>query len=347
LNRKTQAAAVRRLMEPIEASLEELRLAANRPFAQLEPSPLDDALPLPDPPHWPAYRLLARLFLVRASAELELGNTQGALRDLLVIQRMADALQGDRQIVSTTLRVALAQMCVEGFYEGWATDRWAEPELRQWESWFRTVDLLRDLDICLRGEEALRCNRGYDASAAAFQSFPILGPNWFHQQWLYNRLTFGFCEASFDQPRQLVHPSQMRAFQIKAAQMLREKAFWLLPPFPTPGRYASPERLLPHVAHAQTVVNLGRIVAALTRSRLDKGQAPVTLAELAPRYLPRVPHDLVGGKPLVYRPAADRSFRLYSVGWNERDDGGIPPPSSSELSQGDWVWPRATPPNKP
>jgi hypothetical protein len=40
--------------------------------------------------------------------------------------------------------------------------------------------------------------------------------------------------------------------------------------------------------------------------------------------------DLVGGKPLVYRRTRDGKFTLYSIGWNEKDDGG-----STSL---DWLW---------
>ena len=34
-----------------------------------------------------------------------------------------------------------------------------------------------------------------------------------------------------------------------------------------------------------------------------------------------MPIDLFSGKPLIYRPGADR-YVLYSVGFNGKDDGG-------------------------
>jgi len=45
---------------------------------------------------------------------------------------------------------------------------------------------------------------------------------------------------------------------------------------------------------------------------------------------------------LHYRRKEDGSYLLYSVGWNEKDDGGIPGVSDngySDYRKGDWVWP--------
>jgi hypothetical protein len=57
----------------------------------------------------------------------------------------------------------------------------------------------------------------------------------------------------------------------------------------------------------------------------------------------KLPHDIIGGQPLHYRPTADGKFLLYSVGWNEADDGGKESPHNqyggiTDYTQGDWVW---------
>ena len=46
---------------------------------------------------------------------------------------------------------------------------------------------------------------------------------------------------------------------------------------------------------------------------------------------------------MKYRRDANGQFVLYSVGWNETDDGGVVafkkgPDSTENLEQGDWVW---------
>jgi len=67
-----------------------------------------------------------------------------------------------------------------------------------------------------------------------------------------------------------------------------------------------------------------------------------TLAALAPQFSEKLPHDIINGQPLHYRREADGRFVLYSIGWNEKDDGGqviLTPDRKPSLDQGDWVWP--------
>ena len=56
----------------------------------------------------------------------------------------------------------------------------------------------------------------------------------------------------------------------------------------------------------------------------------------------KLPRDIINGKPLIYRRTEDGSFLIYSVGWNETDDGGVVGLTSNGQSadnrKGDWVW---------
>jgi len=94
-------------------------------------------------------------------------------------------------------------------------------------------------------------------------------------------------------------------------------------------------------ALAQTTVNLARTACALERHRLAHGKYPETLDALAPQFIAKVPHDPISGQPLHYRPTDDGHFILYSVGWNEKDDGGVvalTKGGSVDVDSGDWVW---------
>jgi hypothetical protein len=64
-----------------------------------------------------------------------------------------------------------------------------------------------------------------------------------------------------------------------------------------------------------------QVVLALAAYRADKGSYPSRLDDLAPTYLAQVPGDLFSGKPLLYKPSKE-GYLLYSVGINEKDDGG-------------------------
>jgi hypothetical protein len=85
----------------------------------------------------------------------------------------------------------------------------------------------------------------------------------------------------------------------------------------------------------QTMANQAAVACALERYRLFHGELPQTLDALIPQFIEKLPHDLIGGKPLKYRLIAADQFLLYSIGWNETDDAGV---TGRNVDDGDWVW---------
>jgi hypothetical protein len=70
----------------------------------------------------------------------------------------------------------------------------------------------------------------------------------------------------------------------------------------------------------QTQKNL-KIAFALAAYWKDNGKYPEKLDALAPKYLAAVPLDVFSGKPLIYK-LEGKGYLFYSVGPNEKDDGG-------------------------
>ena len=96
--------------------------------------------------------------------------------------------------------------------------------------------------------------------------------------------------------------------------------------------------------YAQEMTDLARVACALERYRLAHGEYSETLDILAPQFIDKIPHNVIGGKPLHYHRTPDRKYLLYSVGWNEVDDGGklgLQGSNSDYVNPrlGDWVWP--------
>ena len=96
-------------------------------------------------------------------------------------------------------------------------------------------------------------------------------------------------------------------------------------------------------AYGQSSVDHARVAIALERYIDTQGHYPETLDPLAPQWLDKIPHDVIGGQPLHYRRTEDGRFVLYSVGWNEKDDGGVVVLETGlapgqKISEGDWVW---------
>ena len=54
--------------------------------------------------------------------------------------------------------------------------------------------------------------------------------------------------------------------------------------------------------------------------------------------------DVIDGKPLRYKPETDGGYVLYSIGWDQKDDGGEiawtrqGKGTGVDIGKGDWVW---------
>jgi hypothetical protein len=94
-------------------------------------------------------------------------------------------------------------------------------------------------------------------------------------------------------------------------------------------------------ATAQVITDQAALACALERYRLANGNFPEKLDPLVPRFISPLPNDVLSGEPYKYRRSDDGQFILYSVGWNESDDDGVPGktlPVEFDERQGDWVW---------
>jgi hypothetical protein len=103
------------------------------------------------------------------------------------------------------------------------------------------------------------------------------------------------------------------------------------------------DKLAGKSAFAQTAADEATLACALERYRLVKGEFPDSLGALIPQFIQTMPHDIINGGPLQYRRTDNGRFLLYSIGWNETDDGGKVAMDAKgkaiDITQGDWVWP--------
>lgn len=87
------------------------------------------------------------------------------------------------------------------------------------------------------------------------------------------------------------------------------------------------------IAKAETYNRLARLGCRLEVYRLAKGEYPSTLDEL-PDLPAHLDQEVLSGTPLRYQRKGD-SYQLYSLGWSQHDNGGIP---TADGMQSDWVW---------
>jgi hypothetical protein len=170
-------------------------------------------------------------------------------------------------------------------------------------------------------------------------------PNgWYYfEQLNYNVLFDRYLLSAIDWTNQLVRPPEVRRLGeaitretsgSPAARLLQHRLFagLLLPAL---------SKVSQKAAFSQAAVNTAAIACAVERYRIAHSKVPDSLQDLMPKYVQQVPHDIINGQPLSYKKISDSDYVLYSVGWNETDDGGTVKQTKSggiEQNEGDWVW---------
>jgi hypothetical protein len=122
--------------------------------------------------------------------------------------------------------------------------------------------------------------------------------------------------------------------------------------FPTTESAISLSRTVARAMRAETERSLAICAVALKRYSLRHGAPPESLDSLVPEFVSSVPVDYMDGKPLRYRLNADKTFMLYSVGEDGKDDGGDTAlmPDKTSLrdlwDRKDFVWPAPAAPEE-
>jgi hypothetical protein len=310
-------------------------------------------------PHLVRIKALAMLASVRATAELDAGRFAEAFADLQLGFRLADSIKDEPLLIDHLVRIAALTIDLQTLREGLVRHAWTDADLAQLETYLGSIDLLAEFKLGMRGERACSIGgldyirrQGWFAdpmmylgddngSAACTPAFSAMPRGWYYQNMLtISRMFQDFTLPSVDERAHRVFP-QTSENGMRAVLNLRTSPYtifakMLLPPL---------ERAVHKSARAQTYVDCARVACALERSRLANGKFPEALADLTPRFIDRVPEDVIDGKPLRYRRDPDGGYVLYSVGWNQTDEGGElawtkkdTKPSEIDITRGDWVW---------
>jgi hypothetical protein len=350
---QTPAQDVLLALSKFDPVIEELRKDSARPFAQFpiqygtEP-PFEILLP-----HLAAVKQVALVLQLRAIAELQNGQSNNALDDIKLSLRLTDSIR-EPFIISHLVRIAIVQITLQPIYEGLAEHKWSDAQLAELDKELSRLDFLADYEFSLRGERTLavsdidymRRTREIDMPDFSIKSAKVkiawLIPSAFFYQ---NELTIAQMHARWTLPlvkvqTRTVSPDEVRQSGLAAKNEMNHFRFYgIFARMIFPAIADSVKRF----AYAQSSTDLARVAIALERYRLAQGNFPESLDALAPQFLEKIPHDIINGEPLHYRKTADGNFVLYSVGWNERDDGGVvalKKGSTPEVDtdKGDWVW---------
>ncbi|HXT13641.1 MAG TPA: hypothetical protein VN873_18970 [Candidatus Angelobacter sp.] len=340
-------------LNKFEPDLKELReAAAARPYSRF---PIEYNYDPPMAillPHLVLIKGLVSVCELRAAAELDLHKTDDAFVDLQLAFRLSDSIQDEPFLVDQLVRLAGLSLTVQGIHEGIVRQAWSDAQLDAFQKYLENVDLLfgyqramrSELAFNLRGIEYYRDlgSRGIPLDGAANSGNTIL--NWMPSGWYdQNMVTIaeyyrGYILNAINQTNRIVKPKVI-------AEMDSDIANRRAGPYNVLGRMLMPafSQASLHFARGQTLVDEARVACALDRYRLAHSEIPDSLTALVPRFLTQVPNDLFDGQPLRYKKTGPDAYFLYSIGWNQKDDGGeivlgTGSAPRANAKAGDWVW---------
>jgi len=361
----TAAADYLKWSDQFEPAFDEIREALKRPYAVI---PGNYTKPYEQPiPNFVTMRAVAQTLAQRAQCYLLIGQPDKALRELTLMHGMCRILEKPPSGKPMTLVEAMINVAITGLYvstiaDGFRLHVWQEPQLAALQEQLKGIDLSPFVAKAFNEQRASACfmlanisqtelenqrlveTKRYGISVKPLLTDPeFLFVTFAPRGWIYQSM-IGIAE--FDQKMQTgvdLTSGVLSPGKIDASMRGTEKAL-------DNHRLYNffPRLFIPNVTKAwqttarnQTMANEAQIVCALERYRLAHGEYPETLDVLAPQFIEKLPHDIIGGQPLHYRRTADGKFLLYSVGWNETDDGGQVAPMKDgriDMETGDWVW---------
>jgi len=338
---------------PLEPEFDLIRLALQRPYTRING---DYQVPFEIPiPNFVAIRTVVQRLATLAQCHLLLGQPEEALRDLTLLHDLCRILESRPSGKPMTLVAAMIHVAVTGLYtsaiaDGLAWHAWQEPQLIELQNQLKEINLLPDVTRSFEEEPVALCHTLETTTLAQLEKLLVLGPpsgspkatiwqnlhaamfnTFFPRGWIYQNMVqvangHQAIKGCFDPAHQIVFPKKVDA--------VTQKAISHHSPYTFIADMANPNmsRAIRTTAQNQTLVHEALIACALERYRVAHNAYPEKLDALVPQYLDKIPTDIIGGRPLHYRRADGGKFLLYSVGWNETDDGG------KSGSDDDWVW---------
>jgi hypothetical protein len=362
---QSPAADVLLALSKYDSAIEELRQAGKLSYSRF-PLEYDKE----DPwaillPHLAVMKRCSQVLQLRAIAELQNGQSDGAFADVKLMLRLTDSIHTEPFLISHLVRIAMLQIMLQPVWEGLAEHRWSDAQLVELDQELARLDFLPDYKLGMHSELVLgQCvmfdrlrrhpeqlyNMFSDLSRMSGKdnSSPPVPPRilcrLIPSGWLYqNQLRCARPMVELYLPladvnRGIFSPTATRhADAVIEADTKHPNLFNIVERMFLPALGAATKKF----AQGQESADLARVAIALERYRLAHNEYPGSLDPLAPQFIAKLPHDIINGLPLHYRPEANGQFVLYSVGWNETDDDGgvgLNKSGTVDINTGDWVW---------
>ncbi|MDD5139412.1 MAG: hypothetical protein PHY43_04015 [Verrucomicrobiales bacterium] len=348
---QTPAKDVLLALSKYDADIEKLRGGTNQMLSLFAGSKLDESFISASLEYYSATKSRCQVLQLRAVAELADEQPAAALEDIQLMLRLDDEQCQMPLLIAQLVGIAETAMTLQPVYEGLAQHRWNDAQLAELEQALAALDMLSNYPCAMRGERAFaittledqRTTRAIKYSDPDSGKVTTISLRWTPSAFFYrNELSFAQMYDQFMLP--LVDMTNrtvsVAAYRTTEADF-KEAKHWSLYNVQARMIFPAVGKAVIKFALIQSQVDLARTACALERFSLAHGNYPETLDALVPQFIAQLPHDIINGKPLHYRRTDDGKFVLYSVGWDEKDDGGkivLTKGGSVDREKGDWVW---------
>jgi hypothetical protein len=287
---------------------------------------------------------------LRAEAALATGDPAKAAESIEVTLRLSEAIGSRGMLVSGLIQSVGIRAGLLSLRRGMMEHRWTAADLARIEAALKRFDVRKTMEHAIRSEilmihaiERLKSEPqpGQLGDPRAiledFDGTDLLG-------WVLANRPHWLPDGVFDLNAIVIIETTLRASVAISSHDLgkdwwdearklrreageRQGAGVFVASFPA-GAFA-----LESAAHGTVEVQLALAACALERHYLEHGSYPESLAAIDPE----VAIDPFRGGPFQYA-VAKGGFRLYSIGPDGIDGGGIPSPKLHFSAQDDWMW---------
>jgi hypothetical protein len=360
-----QSAATGVLKELLEcgAVLDEIQAASQLPYSRFnlryeEDNPSGILLP-----HLGVVKHLCQVLSLRACARLATGEVDQAFSDVKLMLFLTETSQKEPFLISQLVRMAEVYLALQPIAEG--LGQWSDSQLSEVQQKLAHFDLLTDTKRNLEAERSWGCAI-IDYVARSSQKYNLgnitgqpqtdfagvlmtaAPEGWLELEKLhYCRIFQESILPAIDLENHRISPAGVEAKR-KAMPNSSWTGAYFRHRFFTKLLLPATDTFFRKAAFGQTAVETAMLACALERYRKVHGRLPQSLEALTPDFVRTLPHDVITGQPLKYRLTNDNHYLLYSVGWNETDNGGVVSASQSgdrkdefqdiASEEGDWVW---------
>lgn len=353
-DRAAAAALVLEILQEQDPFIERVRAACQRPelvypFGYDRPIRAKGDMP-PCPRIFDSINVCRHL-RVRITAELALGRTGEALRNLQLMLDLSDALRIEKGLIAAIGRLACRSLALKPVWTALADRGFSPTELRDLQRMLEGVPVLEDVPQVLIAERnqmlhlltQAESKGGYPThDLNVMKPFRYLPRGWLTLEKLnYCRAMDDYLAAAFSdsgqhvrlrQVAELAETTRNEAITHWLQLLWRPKVMWPLI-MPRLAEFAA------STAANQVMSDQIRIACGLEQYYLQHGRYPGKLEALVPAFIPELPKDPLSADDYHYALDKNGRYRIWSVGENGKDDGGVPG-DTPHVSPGhpDWVW---------